>query len=147
MDLESVVKRNIWRHHRGYQKLSIKEKQTPQRHNNNLQNTTQKTKEQATQTSLNTGGELRCSRGKQFLFHYWNSSYYSCYKPGDKSWMRKGPDCDYDKQNISMSFVTQILHNGQHESGNHGNREIFIIGSLVILTVRNNHSYSSVYRL
>jgi hypothetical protein len=32
-----------------------------------------------------------------------------CYKTADKSWMRKGPDCYYDKQ---WSFVTQILHNG-----------------------------------
>ena len=24
------------------------------------------------------------------------------YKPGDKSSMRKGPDCNYDKQNSSM---------------------------------------------
>ena len=30
--------------------------------NNNLQSTTQKTKNQATQTPLKTGGELRCSR-------------------------------------------------------------------------------------
>jgi hypothetical protein len=27
---------------------------------------------------------------------------FSCYKPGDKSWKRKGPDCDYDKRNISV---------------------------------------------
>ena len=27
---------------------------------------------------------------------------YSCYKPCDKSSMRKGPNCDYDKRNISM---------------------------------------------
>jgi hypothetical protein len=25
----------------------------------------------------------------------------SCYKPGDKSWTRKGPDCNYDQWNIS----------------------------------------------
>jgi len=26
-------------------------------------------------------------KGKQFLFHRWHSSCYSCYKPGFKSWM------------------------------------------------------------
>jgi hypothetical protein len=30
------------------------------------------------------------------------SSCYSCHKPGDKSWMRKELDYDYDKRNISM---------------------------------------------
>ena len=41
-------------------------------------------------------------KGKQFLLHVCHPWYYSCYKPGDKSWMRKGPDCDYDKHNISV---------------------------------------------
>jgi hypothetical protein len=27
---------------------------------------------------------------------------YSSYKPGDRSWMREKPDCDYDKRNIFM---------------------------------------------
>ena len=26
-------------------------------------------------------------KGKQFLLHMWHLSCYSCYKPGDKSWM------------------------------------------------------------
>jgi len=39
---------------------------------------------------------------KQFLLHMWHMSYYPCYKPGNKSWMRKGPNCDYDKHNIFM---------------------------------------------
>jgi hypothetical protein len=30
-------------------------------------------------------------KGTWFLLHYWHPSCYSCYKPGDKSWMRKGP--------------------------------------------------------
>jgi len=25
-----------------------------------------------------------------------------CHKSGDKSWMKKGPDCDYDKRNTSV---------------------------------------------
>jgi hypothetical protein len=40
--------------------------------------------------------------GKQFLIRLWYPSRYSCYKPGDKSWMRKGLDYDYDKRNSSM---------------------------------------------
>jgi hypothetical protein len=37
-----------------------------------------------------------------FLLHMWHLSCYYCYKPGDKSRMRKGPDCDDDKWNISV---------------------------------------------
>ena len=36
-----------------------------------------------------TGGEPR--KGKQFLLHMWHLSCYLCYKPGDKSLMRKLP--------------------------------------------------------
>jgi len=39
----------------------------------------------------------------QFLFHTCHPFCYSYYKPGDKTWMRKGPDCDYDKRNISVA--------------------------------------------
>ena len=49
--------------------------------NNNLQSTTQKTKNQATQTPLKT---QVLQKDKQFLFHMWHLSCYSCYKPGDK---------------------------------------------------------------
>ena len=38
----------------------------------------------------------------KFLLHTWNPSYFSCYKPGDKSWMRKGQDCDNYKWKISV---------------------------------------------
>ena len=41
-------------------------------------------------------------KGKQLLLHMLHQSCYSCYKPGDKSWMSKGPHCDYDKWNISV---------------------------------------------
>ena len=37
------------------------EQMNKDKNNNNLQHTTQITKDQATQTSLNTGGEVRCS--------------------------------------------------------------------------------------
>ena len=59
------------------------------RTNNDLQNTTQKTKDRVTTTPLKTGGELRKCR--QFPFFLWHPSCYSGYKSGDKSWMRKLP--------------------------------------------------------
>ena len=37
------------------------------RKSNDLQNSTKKTKDQATQTSLKTKGEVRCWKGRQFL--------------------------------------------------------------------------------
>ena len=49
--------------------------------NNNLQSTTQKTKNQATQTPLKT---QVLQKDKQFLLHMWHLLCYSCYKPGDK---------------------------------------------------------------
>jgi len=36
----------------------------------------------------------------QFLIHIWHPSCYYCYKHGDKSCMRIGSDCDYDKHNM-----------------------------------------------
>ena len=41
-------------------------------------------------------------KSRQFLLHMCHPSCYSCYKPSDKSWMRKGPYHDYDKLNISV---------------------------------------------
>ena len=32
---------------------------------------------------------------KQSLFHNEHASCYSCWKSGDKSWIRKGKDCDH----------------------------------------------------
>jgi len=55
------------------------------RTNNDLQNTTQKTKDRATRTPLKYGGELMCS-GR--VGSSWPTSgirrNYSRYKPGDK---------------------------------------------------------------
>ena len=48
--------------------------------NNDLQNTTQKTRYSTTQTLLKTG---------RFLLHQWYSSCYFCCKPHDTSWMWK----------------------------------------------------------
>jgi hypothetical protein len=71
--------------------------------NNNLQNTTHKTKNRTTLTLL----KQRVNSGKQFLLHMWHPSCYSCYKPSDKSRMMKGPDCDYDK--MGQIRVTKSL--------------------------------------
>ena len=40
--------------------------------------------------------------GLVILLHMWHPSCYACYKPGDKSQMKKRPDCDYEKRNISV---------------------------------------------
>jgi hypothetical protein len=41
-------------------------------------------------------------KGKHFLLHMWHPSCYSWYNTGDKSRMRKGLNCDYDKRNMSV---------------------------------------------
>ena len=84
------------------------------RTNNDLQNTTQKTKDRATRTPLKP---KVIQNGKQFLLHMWYPSCYSCYKLGDKSLMRKEPDCDYDKRNISA--VKRYEHKTVQKSQNH----------------------------
>ena len=59
---------------------------------------TYKTKDRVTRTPLRSVCEPGCS------------SRVSSYKPGDKSWMRKGPDDDYNKWNISVVICnTDIL--------------------------------------
>ncbi len=50
------------------------------RQNNDLQNTTKKTKDRAPRIPLINGGELR--KVKQFLFHMWQPHCYSRHKPG-----------------------------------------------------------------
>ena len=50
----------------------------------------------------NWGWMYALRKGRQFLLHTWHPSCYSCYKPSDKSWMRKGQYHDYDKLNISV---------------------------------------------
>ena len=40
-------------------------------------------------------------KSKQFLLHMWHPSCYSYNKPGDKSWMRRGPYYDFDNRNTS----------------------------------------------
>jgi len=53
-----------------------------------IQNTTQKTEDRATRTPINTGDEFRRSVRVSIFCSMWRPSCYSCYKPGDKSWMR-----------------------------------------------------------
>ena len=67
------------------------------RTNNGLQKTTQKTKDWPTQTPLNQV----LWKGRMYLLKMWHLLCYTCYKPSDKTWMRKEPDCYYDKRNIS----------------------------------------------
>ena len=59
------------------------------RTNNDLQNSTQKTKDRATRTPLKIGCELMCSKRV--------TPVYSSYKVGDKSWMRKALESVYDR--------------------------------------------------
>jgi hypothetical protein len=92
-----IIRKSKDRQHNGQQK---KYKRT----NNDLQSITHKTKDLVTRTPLKTGCELTqvLRKGKQFRLHYWPPSCYSCFKSGDKSYMRKGPVYNYDKWNISL---------------------------------------------
>jgi hypothetical protein len=60
---------------------------------------THKTKDRVTRTPLKTGGEVRWS-GR--VSSSCSTSGTCRYKPGDKSWMRKGPVSVYDKWSISV---------------------------------------------
>ena len=64
--------------------------------NNDLHNTTQKTKDRAARTALTTEDELGCSGrvGISYYTHAYHPQYYM------REEMRKEPDCNY--QNISM---------------------------------------------
>ena len=69
--------------------------------NKGQHNTTQKTKHRATRTNTKSRWWTRLLRkGKQFLLHWWHPSCYCCYKSGDKSWTRKGPNYDYDNRRL-----------------------------------------------
>ena len=51
------------------------------------------------------GWTLVIWKGKQFLLHSWHVSCYCC-KSGDKSWMRNGPECEYDKHHQDSTIHT-----------------------------------------
>jgi len=71
------------------------------RTNNDLQNTAQKRLNNT--NHIKKGSELR--KGKKHL------SYYLYYKSGDKSFIWKGPYCDYDQRNmfIDDADIMQLL--------------------------------------
>ena len=86
-----------------YQICVTRSRKSQDRQYNDLQNTTQKIEERATRTLIKTGGELKSSeRVSSSCTVMWHSSCCSCYKSGDKSWMRKLPDCDLGKRNIPV---------------------------------------------
>jgi hypothetical protein len=86
------------------------QKKRNKRTNNDLQNKTiEITKDRATRTSLKTEDELRCSRKVQVLVHMWHLSCYSCYTPGDKSWMRKGKYKGYIPFHEATFIFTNLL--------------------------------------
>jgi hypothetical protein len=45
------------------------------------------------QAPLKPGWTHVLRKGKQFLLHMWHPSFYLCYKPGDKLWMRNYKWC------------------------------------------------------
>ena len=89
--------RNVWRYQRTNQKPSIEERHTC---NNMIKEKGQTDKQRFTkyytenkrlsELNLKPGETQLLWKDKQFLLHMWHPSCYSCYKPGDRSWMRKG---------------------------------------------------------
>ena len=65
---------------------------------------TQKTTDWTTRSTL----KLEVNSGAPKV---WHPSCYSCYKLDDKSWMRKWPDCDYDKQNVFVVICYSVMVN------------------------------------
>ena len=57
-----------------------------------------------TNPTVNRGWIRMLRVGKQSLLHTWPPSCYCRYTPGDKSWMRKEGDCDYDKYSFRIIF-------------------------------------------
>jgi hypothetical protein len=89
---EKTTRRVLW-YQRGNQNPYIEEEQTKQWPTEKLQKDkqrstklTHKTKDRVTRTPLKPGDELSCSIR---VGTYCSNSY----KPGNKSWMRKGPKC------------------------------------------------------
>jgi hypothetical protein len=68
---------------------------------NDLQNTTQKTKDRAFRIPLKDIQVPRKSR--QILLHVWYLSCYTYYKPSDMSWTRKWLCCGYDNRSEWVS--------------------------------------------
>jgi hypothetical protein len=103
--LGETEKRKGWRHQMVNKKSSKKVRQYNDQKKKNkwinidLQKNTHEAKDRATLTPLKTRGELK------FLLHIWHPSCHLCYTPGDESWMGKGCNCGYNKENISLFIV------------------------------------------
>lgn len=69
----------------------------------------------------------------QFLLHFCHSSCCFCYKLGDKSGMRKGQYCDFDKLNIFVVICDTDIPYPSIKSWWH--REIFILYTLVSVSL------------
>jgi len=68
------------------------------------QSTKHYTENQILSNIKNLGWTLVFWKCKQFLLHSWHVSCYCC-KPGDKSWMRNGQECEYDKHHRALQFI------------------------------------------
>jgi hypothetical protein len=79
-----------------------------QRGNYDLQSITQKTKHRAIKSKT----KQKNKKERVELMYYGRITCYSCYKPADKLWMRKGPTCYYVKWNIPVVILTPILRSG-----------------------------------
>jgi hypothetical protein len=91
-----------------YNDQQKKEKKTK----NSWRNTTQKTKGRTIRTPLKT--ELYTSALEGFSVPATlDKPCFSCYKPDEKSWIRKERDCDFDKLKISVVIcVANICMSG-----------------------------------
>jgi len=66
-----------------------------------------KLKTELSWTPLKTRGESRCSE-RVSNSCMWHPSCCSCYKLSDKSWRSTGPDCAYNKWNISVVILVKV---------------------------------------
>jgi hypothetical protein len=99
--------RRVWRYQREVIRICKSKK--------NTQHNFQKKKDTISRTPLQTGGELRCP-GRV------SSSCFTSYKPGDKSWMGKGPP--------------KCLRQVEHIRGHLWHRCSVMINQLIVATVK-----------
>ena len=107
------VIRRVWRYQIGNQNPHIEEVQTIQWPKEKIQKSkqrstkhTHKTKDRVTWTPLKTGGELTCS-GR--VSSSCSTSGTRPVKPGDKSWMRKGPGSGYKQKTYKMYMYNWVI--------------------------------------
>jgi hypothetical protein len=89
---------------------------------------------------LQKGDEPRDS--KQFLLHWGHPSCYSCYKTGEKSWMKKGPNCDlhntFPESNHMMYTGVHISNEGIYDNvGDKSSNRINLTSFLHHINVKN----------